>query len=122
MLIKLMQEGGFPMWFIVGFGLAGLVAAALYAKTVSSRYAALARGLALATLMATLAGTTAALGAVFSALAGERFPDLNILKPDGPQVLMKGLAESMSPGIMGFALLALSALFYAVGSYRGVRD
>ena len=48
--------------------------------------------LALATLMATLAGTTAALGAVFAALAGDRFPEFNILKPDGPQVLMKGLA------------------------------
>jgi len=122
MLTKLMQEGGFPMWFIVGFGLAGLAAAALYAKSVSQRYAALARGLALATLMATLAGTTAALGAVFAALAGERFPEFNILKPDGPQVLMKGLAEAMSPGIMGFALLALSALFYAVGSYRSTNS
>lgn len=122
MLTKLMQEGGFPMWFIVGFGLAGLAAAALYAKSVSQRYAALARGLALATLMATLAGTTAALGAVFAALAGDRFPEFNILKPDGPQVLMKGLAEAMSPSIMGFALLALSALFYSVGSYRSTNS
>lgn len=122
MLTKLMQEGGFPMWFIVTLGLAGLVTAALYAKTVQSRFAALARGLALATLMATLAGTTAALGAVFAALAGDRFPEVNILKPDGPQILLKGFAEAMSPGIMGFALLALTALFYAVGSYRGARD
>jgi hypothetical protein len=68
--------------------------------------------------MATLAGTVAALGATFSALAGDRFPELNILKPEGPQILLKGLAESMSPGIMGFALLAMVALFYGVGSYR----
>ncbi|MBL9007870.1 MAG: hypothetical protein JNJ46_26665 [Myxococcales bacterium] len=118
MLLKLMHEGGFPMWFIVLFGGSALVSAVLYAKTLSPRYAALARGLALSTLMATLAGTAAALGATFAALAGDRFPELNILKPDGPQVLLKGLAESMSPSIMGFALLALVGLFYGVGSFR----
>lgn len=121
MLTKLMVEGGFPMWFIVAFGLTSLAAAALYAKTVSDRFAALARGMSLATLMATLAGTAAALGMVFNTLAGDRSPELSILKPEGPQVLLKGLGESMSPGIMGFALLALSALFYAVGTYRATQ-
>ena len=122
MLTKLMVEGGFPMWFIVLLGLASLTAAALYAKSAAARFAALARGLALSTLMATLAGTTAALGMVFNTLAGDRSPEFNILKPDGPQVLLKGLGESMSPGIMGFALLALTALFYAVGSFRASKN
>lgn len=118
MLFKLMHEGGFPMWFIVLFGGAALGTAVLYAKTLQLRYAALARGLSLAAGMATLAGTAAALGATFSALAGERFPEISILKPNGPQMLLQGLAESMSPGIMGCALLALVALFYGVGSFR----
>lgn len=118
MFTKLMQEGGFPMWFIVLFGCSALLAAVQYARTVSPRYAALARGLGVATLMATFAGTTAALGAVFATLAGDRSPDLHIQIPEGPRVLLKGFAESMSPGIMGFALLALVALFYGVGSYR----
>lgn len=120
--MKLMQEGGFPMVFILLFGLAGLGAAIRYAKAPSDRWQALCQGLGRATLFSTLATLGADLGATWHALAGQRFPNIDIKAPDGPQMLLQGMGESMSPIIMGFALLALVHLFHAIGSFRAAKS
>lgn len=119
--MKLMQEGGFPMVFILLFGLAGLGAAIRYAMAPSDRFQALCTSLGRATLFSTLATLGADLGATFHALAGQRFPNIDIKSPDGPQMLLQGLGESMSPIIMGCALLALLHLFHAIGSFRAAK-
>ena len=120
--MKLMQEGGFPMVFILLFGLAGLGAAIRYATLPSDRWQVLCTSLGRATLFSTLATLGADLGATFHAMSGQRFPDINIKVPEGPQMLLQGLGESMSPIIMGFALLALLHLFHAIGSFRATKS
>lgn len=124
--LKLMQEGGFPMVFILLFGLAGLGAAIRYAMVSRSgsgdRWQALSKSLGRATLFSTLATLGADLGATFHALTGMRDPNLNIRSADGPQMLLQGMSESMSPIIMGFALLALLHLFHAIGSFRAAKS
>ncbi len=116
--MNLMRDGGLPMWFIVAFGLAALVSSIGYAIRPDDKRRSLTRGMSLATLFATLAALAAALGATLNTLAGRRHPDIRIDLPDGVVNLLTGLAESMSPLIMGFALLALTAMFGAVGGFR----
>lgn len=120
-MLKLLQEGGLPVWFVLLFGLITLAGAVAYATKPDERRLGLVRGMSLATLFATLSSTAANLGMVFHAMAGvdARHPSLNVLtKDDGVLMLMLGLGESMSTAILGFALLALASLFYAVGVSR----
>jgi hypothetical protein len=119
--MKLMQEGGFGMLFILLFGLAGLLAAIRYATAPSDRFQVLCTSLGRATLFSTLATLGADLGATLHALAGTRLPNIDIKAPDGVNMLLQGLGESMSPIIMGFALLALLHLFQAIGSFRAAK-
>jgi hypothetical protein len=117
-MMTLMQEGGVPMWFILAFGLAALASAVRYALRPEARVRGLMMGMSLATLFASLAALAAALGATFNALAGRRVAELSLEAPHGALTLLTGLSESMSPLIMGFALLALTAMFGAVGHFR----
>src|SRR5579871_6837583 len=104
---KLLQDGGFPVWFVVLFGLGALISAVRYALQPESRRLGLCRGLSAATLFGTLSGTAANFGATFATLSGLRHgPESSLLTKDGPLILMAGLGESMSTAILGFALLA----------------
>ena len=117
-MMTLMREGGVPMWFILLFGLVALAASIGYAVRPDAKLRSLTHGMSLATLFATLAALAAALGATLNTLAGHRTPELSLEVPHGAMYLLTGLAESMSPLIMGFALLALTAMFSAVGGFR----
>jgi hypothetical protein len=117
-MMTLMREGGVPMWFILAFGLCALGASIGYAVRGGPKLMALTRGMSMATLFAVLAGLAAALGATCNALAGRRMPDVSLEVPHGALYLLTGLSESMSPPIVGFALLALTAMFGAVGGFR----
>ena len=117
-MMTLMQEGGVPMWFILAFGLAALASAVRYALRPETKLRELMNGLTLATLFASLAGLAAALGTTFNALAGRRAAELSLEAPHGALTLLTGMSESMSPLIMGFALIALTSMFGAVGRFR----
>lgn len=117
-MMTLMQEGGVPMWFILAFGLAALASAVRYALRPETKLRELMNGLMLATLFASLAGLAAALGTTFNALAGRRAAELSLEAPHGALTLLTGMSESMSPLIMGFALIALTSMFGAVGRFR----
>jgi hypothetical protein len=108
-MMMLMREGGAPMWFVLLFGATALLLAAMYAARGQRRAFELARGMGVATILASMAATFADLGATLAYVA----------KMDAPsRVLIEGLGESMAPGIMGFALTALAAVFVAVGRGR----
>lgn len=110
----LIRNGGIPMVFILVFGLIALATAIRYAKKPTAVLLGFAREMATATLYATWVGLFADLGAVFykgPAIAEASHENLTL-------VLIQGLAESMSPAIMGFTLLALTSLFVAVGTRR----
>jgi Na+/proline symporter len=65
-----------------------------------------------ATLWATLAGVTSDVAATLYHTASVADAD------ERGRLVLEGLAESMSPAIVGFALLALVAMLVAVGRRR----
>ena len=113
--MTLMLEGGFPMWFLLLFGLLALAAALRFAQRPEPRHLRLAAALGLATAWTTLTATCAALAAV-----GKHAPEYQRSHPGTslPEVVLLGFAESMSAGILGFTLLSLIALCIAVGFFR----
>jgi hypothetical protein len=113
-MLTLIRNGGFPMFFILAFGLIALAAAGWYAFRPNARSLGVIVWMGGATLFATLMGTVADLGTVayaVSAMIGQGMKDWHA-------VIIEGFAESMSPGIMGFALLSMIALVTAVGKAR----
>jgi hypothetical protein len=114
-MATLMIEGGFPMWFLLLFGLLALAAAARFAQRPEPRFMRLCVAFGMATAWTTLTGTCAALAAV-----GRHTPDYLRQHPGTtlPEVLLLGFAESMSAAILGSTVLSLMALFIAVGFFR----
>jgi hypothetical protein len=124
-MMTLMENGGFPMWFIVAFGLVALGAAVYNAVRPERRRFELAKWMSKATLYSTFVGTFADLAAVFYNFTGHGrlpAPGVPLDNPVWPKVIFQGIAESTSPGIMGFTLLSLTALMLAVGVSRMPAD
>lgn len=114
-MLEFLAEGGFAMLFLLAFGLASLAAATWYARRVTRVAFRVTVGLATATTFTTLMGICvdfAAMGhGAMSYLA--KHPEESL-----PSVLLQGLAEALAPGVLGFSLLALTALISTVGLYR----
>ena len=111
----LMLEGGFPIWFLLAFGLATLVFAGRFAWAPARRTLRTTCALACATGMTTLTSTCTALAAV-----GHHAPQYLRARPNESMmsVLLEGAAESLSAGILGFTCLSLAALLIALGFHR----
>lgn len=114
-MITLFIEGGFPMWFLLAFGLSLLVVAVGYARAPTRRRLRTAFGLGLATAFTALTGICTDLAAV-----GHHAPEYLKKHPENNmvEVLLQGFAESMSPGVLGFTMLSVAALIVALGFYR----
>lgn len=108
-MLVFFQEGGFPMFFLLAFGLAALVLAGLYARAPSRARLRQAIALSFATGFTAITGTAHAIATV-----GRHAPAFQAR----PEVLLQGLAESMAPLILGFTLLSLVALIVTVGFHR----
>jgi hypothetical protein len=116
-MLTLFREGGFPMFFLLAFGLATLIFATRYAWAPTGRGLRMTLALGVATTFATLTGVCADLAQV-----GHHAPDYLLRHPEIPvwQILMQGGAECMSPAILGFTTLSLAALLVALGVHREV--
>jgi uncharacterized membrane protein len=114
-MLTLFQEGGFPMFFLLAFGLAALVLAARYALVPGRGRLRLTLGLSLATAFTTLTGAATAVSAV-----GHQAPAYVARHPESSlaEVVLLGLGESMAPLILGCTVLSLVALIVSVGFYR----
>lgn len=114
-MLTVFREGGFPMFFLLAFGLLTLAVAARYAFAPTSRGLRTTIGLGFATAFTTLTGTCADLAQV-----GHHAPDYQRAHPGTSfaEVLAQGMAESMAPGILGFTVLSLAALLVALGLHR----
>jgi len=114
-MLTLFQEGGFPMWFLLAFGALALVAGGRFAMQPNPARLRLALALGSATLFTTFTAIAADLAAV-----GHQVPEYLVKHPEVPlsSVLLQGLAESLSPAILGCTVLTLAALFIALGCYR----
>ena len=114
-MLTLFLEGGFPMWFLLAFGGLLLVSGARFAARPDSARLRLALALGAATLFTTLTAICADLATV-----GHQAPDYLKRHPEQTisSVLLQGVAESLSPAILGCTVLTLAALFIALGCYR----
>src|SRR6185295_19902234 len=111
-MIRLFEEGGYPMWFLLVAVLAALAAAGRFAAQPTRARLALARSLSGTVLLSLLMGTATAVAAVGHGAAGylARHPEETIVT-----VLLQGMAECMSPAIFGFSSLTLVSGLLALG-------
>lgn len=120
-MMTLFTDGGFSMFFVLGFGFVALAWAAWYAARGRRRPLSFVYGMMAATFFATASGVFSDLGMVFKTVAtlaeSGKFDPKNRV-----EILLMGLGESMAPAIMGFSLLALTALLLAVGGARVSAD
>ncbi len=113
-MLTLFEEGGFPMWFLLAFSVLTLLSSARFATQPhrSRLWLAAAR---MATLFTTLTAICADLAQVGHELPSylNRHHELSLSSAS-----LQGFAESMSPAIVGFTVLSLSALMLALGFHR----
>jgi hypothetical protein len=114
-MMTLFREGGFPIWFLLVFGALLLLAGARFAWRPDSNRLRLALALGVATLFTALTAICADLATVGHQAPAylARHPEMTLAS-----VLLQGMAESLSPAIIGFTVLTLAALFIALGFYR----
>ncbi len=114
-MLTFFQEGGFPMFFLLAFGLAALVVAVLYARVPGKARLRQTVALSLATGFTAVTGTATAVATVGHQATTflVRHREMTL-----PEVFLEGLAESMAPLILGGTLLSLVALIVTVGLYR----
>ena len=99
-MLTLFREGGFPMWFLLAFGALLLISGARFALRPDS----------------------ARLRPVLALGAATLFTTATAICADLATVLLQGLAESLSPAILGCTVLTLAALCVALGCYREPRE
>jgi hypothetical protein len=118
-MLTLFTEGGFPMWFLLAFGLATLFFSVRFARAPARRTLRTAIALGVATLFTTLTSLAADVAEV-----GHHAPEYLKRHPETTlaEALLQGLAESMSPCILGFTILSLAALVAALGYQREVLE
>ncbi|MBX3208170.1 MAG: hypothetical protein KF764_24195 [Labilithrix sp.] len=115
----LIRNGGVPpMLFILVTGLVGLAAAFHFALRARKQSLGFIKGMAAATLFGTLAASCADAGATLYAAEKSFDKDEREGAPRALHIVIEGLAESTSPGILGFSFLALSSMLVAVGRRR----
>jgi len=116
-MLTLFQEGGPPIWFLLAFSLLTLLASARFAAGPSSPRLRAALALGSATLFTTLTSIAADLAAV-----GHHAPAYLAQHAELTlgTVLLQGVAEAMSPAILGFTVLSLVSLVIALGFYRAL--
>lgn len=111
----LFRNGGFPMFFIVGFGLIALITAFAYAMRPAPERELFVRWMSLATIASVVCGTAADLAAVARYVASHSLEGARM-----GAIVIEGIGESMSPAIFGFSILSLAAAMIAVGKRRVV--
>jgi hypothetical protein len=114
-MLTLFREGGFPMWFLLVFGGISLISGARFALNPDSARLRLALAMGAATLFTMITAISAAVATV-----GHHAPEYLARHPQMTlaSVLLQGMAESLSPAILGSTVLTLAALFIALGCYR----
>jgi Flp pilus assembly protein TadB len=111
-MIEFFKDGGWSMFVILLFGAIALATAALHAARPDARREGFLKGMARAVMWATLAGAASDLGTTW------QFTSKIVDDTERSRTTLEGLAESMSPLIMGFVILAIVAFLAAIGRRR----
>ena len=109
-MIDFFRAGGFPMWVVLALGAAALVSSFALLREADPRRLGVVRAFAWSTAFAAIGGTATDLIAVFHTLA--RHPEL------GDDALHQGLAEALSPLVLGANILSVAWLVVAVAVRR----
>jgi hypothetical protein len=112
-LVTLFRNGGFPMVFVIAFGVIALGTSFWYALRPDAKHEGFIKWMGRATLWAILNGFCSDLATVAYFAAKEEMDSVQRTR-----IMLEGFYESMSPGILGFAFLSLVALLTAVGRRR----
>ena len=113
-MIEFFKAGGPPMLVVLGCAIAALVGAVRFALRPDPRRVASIISMSIAVLGATFLGVFADI-----AMVGRNVPRMENI--DGltlAKISLMGLAESMSPLILGFGVLTAVALLVAIGYRR----
>ena len=114
-MLEFFLAGGVPMLGVVVCGLAALVAAVRFAMSPDKRKVGAIASLSVAALASSVLGFVADLSVVLGRIGQmEEWQKPDVL----PLVLIQGAHESMSPMILGLALLTVIWLVMAVGFRR----
>jgi hypothetical protein len=111
-------EGGWGMWFVLLFGLITLAQAIGFARRPDERRRAALETLNRATLYSIIATVALDLAAVARAPTKPPWSEA----PRIELVILEGIAESLAPAILGFALLSFAWMIGAVGQRRLARE
>ena len=112
------QEGGWGMWFVLLFGLITLAQAIGFARRPDERRRSALEAFERATLYSVIATVALDLAAVARAPRGMPWSEA----PRVELVIFEGIAESLAPAILGFALLSFAWMIGAVGQRRLARE
>jgi len=114
-LLRFLRAGGFPTILVLLFGGITLVTAIRFALKADARKFAIVRALTWATVFTILAGVLSDFMAVMWHVPANpewaHSPELHL-------IIMEGLGEAVTPGVLGFVILALTWLFVAIGTRR----
>lgn len=112
-MLTFFRAGGFSMWTVLAFGIAAIGVAIGFARQPEPRRLALVRALTWVEVFAMLAGVTTNAMVVLYAAARE---------PDPTFALLQGLAEAVTPLVLGASLLMIAWLAVAIGVRRRPDD
>jgi hypothetical protein len=111
-MLTLFREGGWSMFVVVLFGFIALAAAGFYAGRPDAKHEGFLKWMSRATFWSVMVGMCSDFATTFHYAC--HIEDWN----ERSRLVIEGSAESLSPGIIGFAFLALVALLTAVGRRR----
>ncbi len=114
-MMEFFVAGGWPMFVVLLFGVLTLIASVTFFRKPDERHIGMIRGLSVATVFTVLAAICTDLAAVFHNVPNN--PEW-AQSPDMPLIVMTGLAEALTPGMLGFTLLSLAWLVTGVGVRR----
>lgn len=111
-MLEFFRDGGWPMFVILLFGFVSLASAAFFAIRPDGKHEGFLRWMERATMWAALTGVFADFGTVFHFTSHMTDPE------ERARTVLEGAQECMSPLVMGFAFLALTAFLAAIGRRR----
>lgn len=115
-MMAFMQAGGLGIWFVLIFGLLTGAASVGFVLHPDPRREALVQALSRAAVFSVLAAVSANLATV--AWQVPQHAEWS-KSPDMPLIVMTGIAESLTPAILGFSLLGIAWFITAFGVRRG---
>lgn len=114
-MLEFFLAGGVPMFGVVVCGLVALVASVRFAMSPDKRKVGAIASLSVAAFASSMLGFAADISTVFGAISkNEAWQKAEVL----PLILIQGARESLSPVILGLALLTVIWLVMAVGHRR----